>query len=324
MTTITFENSSYECREGESVLACLTRHGLTLPSSCQSGVCQTCMMRATSGPIPEKAQQGLKPTQRAQGCFLACICHPEGDMTVERAEAMKRFTSTVTGKTMLNAEIARIRIARPAGFEFRPGQFINLIRDNGRVIRSYSLANLREEELELHVKRIPGGMMSSWLVDRLREGEEVTFQGPSGDCFYLGDKPEQPILMVGIGTGLAPLYGVVRDALAQGHRGKIQLYHASLATAGLYYIDELRRLAARHDNLSYIPCVLHAPAPEGGEVGKIDLIVGALGDLTGWRIYICGDPPIVNTLRQKCYLAGAHMLEILSDPFDPAPAPTKG
>ena len=320
MTTITFRDHAYDCNSDESVLACLTRHGLTLPSSCQSGVCQTCMMRATAGSVPEKAQQGLKPTQKSQGYFLACVCIPTGDMTVEQADALNQFTSTVCEKSMLNEEIIRIRIDKPEGFDYHPGQFINIVRDNGALVRSYSLASVADEPLELHIKAIPGGAMSGWVKDHLSVGDPITFQGPTGDCFYLDGKPEQTITMVGVSTGLAPLYGVVRDALAQGHRGPITVYHASLATAGLYYIEEMRALAAAHSNLRYLPCVLHGPAPEGGEVGAVDAIVGATGDFTDHRVFLCGDPPIVNKLRQKVYLGGAHMLEILSDPFDPAPS----
>ncbi|RMH50201.1 MAG: oxygenase [Zetaproteobacteria bacterium] len=322
MTTITFEQQQYDCREDESVLACLTRHGLTLPSSCQSGVCQTCMMRATAGRVPERAQQGLQPTQRVQGFFLACVCHPTEDLTVERADTLKTYRGMVCGKTMLNGDVARIRITRPEGFDYHPGQFINVLRDEGRVVRSYSLASIDDEALELHVKAIPGGAMSEWLVHRLAVGSPLTFQGPIGNCFYLEGKPDQPMVMVGVSTGLAPLYGIVRDALARGHRGPIRVYHASLAASGLYYVEEMRRLAAAHDNLHYIPCVLHGPAPEGGEVGAVDAIVAATGDFSGTRVFLCGDPPIVNSLRQKVYLGGAHMLEIFSDPFDPAPSPT--
>ncbi|MDQ6951489.1 MAG: FAD-binding oxidoreductase [Mariprofundales bacterium] len=318
MTTITFQEQSYDCNSDENVLACLTRHGLVLPSSCQSGVCQTCMMRATAGDVPEKAQQGLKPTQKIQGYFLACVCLPETDMRVETAELLNRFSVTVCEKSMLNADVACIRMTPPADFTFHPGQFINIIRDSDALARSYSLANVVGEALEIHVKRIPDGAMSSWLVDEVKVGDTLVFQGAIGDCFYLDNKLDQSMVMVGVSTGMAPLYGIVRDALQQGHRGQIKLYHASLASAGLYYVDELRALAEQYDNLTYTPCVLHGVAPRGGEQGKIDHIIGSLGDFADWRVFLCGDPPIVNALRQKTYLGGAHMLDIFSDPFEPS------
>ena len=61
--------------------------------------------------------------------------------------------------------------------------------------------------------------MSGWLGTEARPGEAVRLQGPVGECFYVPGQPEQPLLLAGTGTGLAPLYGIVRDALAAGpHR----------------------------------------------------------------------------------------------------------
>ena len=84
--------------------------------------------------------------------------------------------------------------------------------------------------------------MSGWFHDDAHIGERVSVLGPSGDCFYVPGKEEQPLLLVGTGTGLAPLYGILRDALRHGHRGPIHLFHGALHKGGLYLVEELRRL----------------------------------------------------------------------------------
>jgi len=315
--TIRFEGRDFECRANESVLECMTRHGVTIPSSCQSGACQTCMIRALSGTPTPESQQGLKDTLKAQGYFLACMCRPTEDMEIGLASVSPRYSTRVVAKQPLNESVLRICLARPDGFAYKAGQFINLVRPSDELTRSYSLASLPEEEtLELHIKRVPDGRMSGWVFDALREGDEVAFHGPAGDCFYLPGNPQQPILLVGTGTGLAPLYGILRDALRQGHAAPIYLYHGSLATAGLYLQDRLRALAAEHERFHYIPCVLHGPAPADGREGDIvDLPMRELGSLNGYRVYLCGDPALVNSLRQKCFLAGASMQQIHADPF---------
>src|ERR1019366_6954129 len=123
--------------------------------------------------------------------------------------------------------------------EYRAGQFVSLFREDG-LARSYSLASLPGEgALELHVRKIPGGAMSGWLysqalhsqalhsqsLDRAQPGAQsgvpVWIQGPSGNCFYVPGKADEPLLLAGAGTGLAPLYGIARDALQQGHSGPI-------------------------------------------------------------------------------------------------------
>ena len=80
MPRIFFEKQSYACQDNESVLDCLTGHGVPVPSSCRSGICQTCLMRAVEGAVPLAAQQGLKETLRAQNYFLACVCKPTNDL----------------------------------------------------------------------------------------------------------------------------------------------------------------------------------------------------------------------------------------------------
>jgi len=317
MPTIRFEGQNYFCATDETMLESLERHGVMLPSSCKSGACQTCLTRALKGKPPAAAQQGIKDTLAAQNYFLARICKPEEDMEIGLAAISPKFSAKLISKDQMNESIVRLRFEVPDGFSYQAGQFINLIRPSDELTRSYSLASISSDPfLELHVKRVPEGRMSTWLFDDVEAGDELSFFGPSGDCFYLPDDPERSLLLVGAGTGLAPLHGILRDALEQGHRGPMHLFHASLATAGLYLIDELRGISTRFEQFEYTPCVLHGDAPTGGMQGNIaDIPLQVLGAFNGYRAYLCGDPDIVNALRQKVFMGGASMQDIHSDPF---------
>jgi len=322
MPTIRFEGQDYFCATDETLLESLSRHGVMLPSSCQAGACQTCLTRAMKGKPPVASQVGLKDTLVAQNYFLACICKPEEDMEIGLATVSPKFSTRVISKDAMNESIVRLRLALPDGFSYKAGQFINLIRSSDELTRSYSLASIPSDPyLELHIKRVPEGQMSGWIFDDVHTEDTVSFFGPSGDCFYLPDDPDRPLLLVGAGTGLAPLHGILRDALEQGHRGAIHLYHGSLATPGLYLMDALRDIASKFDNFHYTPCVLHGDAPDGGAQGNIaDIPSSALGSFNGYRVYLCGDPDIVNALRQKAFMGGASMQDIHSDPFVFTPA----
>jgi len=323
MAVICFEGRDFVCNEGESVLACMTRHGVMIPSSCQAGACQTCMIRALDGQPTPESQQGLKDTLKAQNYFLACMCKPEVDMTIGLSTVSPIYHAVLQDKMILNESVVRLRLERPAGFHYRAGQFINLARPHDQLTRSYSLASVPSDNyLELQVKRVPDGQMSNWLFDDLEIGATVDFFGPAGDCFYIPGAAAQPLLLIGTGTGLAPLYGILRDVLTQGHTGPIHLFHASLATPGLYLEDELRAMAQAHKQFHYVPCVLHGDAPKGGLQGNIaELPMAKLGALDGYRAFLCGDPPIVNALRQKCFIAGVSMQDIHADPFVFTPVP---
>jgi len=321
MPVITYDKQLYQCQDGETVLQCLTRHGVSIPSSCESGVCQTCLMQATRGRPSATAQQGLKDTLQVQHYFMACVYTQEGDMDIVLAGAdITHLVETkVVCKEPLSHDILRICLQPEEPLDYKPGQFINLYRPDG-LVRSYSLASLpqRDEPLELHVRILPGGNMSVWVQDELKPGDHPAIEGPVGDCFYLPGRPQQNILLVGTGTGLAPLWGIVRDALDQGHRGRIHLYHGSYNAAGLYLVNELRALERAHKNFIYTPCVDEAGVADAGDVTveRADLVaMVAIPDLKSWRIYLCGHPEMVTVMKKKAFLAGASLGDIYADPF---------
>ena len=229
-----------------------------------------------------------------------------------------RLGATITALTPLSPDVLQVRVRCDATISFRAGQYVSVVREGG-LTRSYSVASLPEEgELELHVRRIAGGRMSGWLHDGARVGERVTVLGPSGECFYVPGKEEQPMLLVGTGTGLAPLYGILRDALRHQHRGPIHLVHGALHRGGLYLVEELRRLAKRHSHLEYTPAILNGDESEGCAVGSIDQVVlKRFPKLTGWRGYVCGDPDLVKSLKKKLFLSGMASRDIYADAFSP-------
>ncbi len=326
MPRVDFQGSSYESG-GQSVLDCLAAHGHAVPNSCRAGVCQSCLMRIVRGAVPENAQAGLTPTMVARGLFLACQCFPTQDLEVAMADdVVRRIEATVSASRRLSEEIRAVRLRPSVPFEYHAGQFVRLFMD-ARTSRNYSLASVPalDGELELHVRRFPGGLVSGWIFGQLKPGDVVTISEAFGDCFYVPGKPDQDLLLMGTGCGLAPLYGIARDALNNAHRGRIHLYHGSRSADGLYLMEQLRQMAGRHPNFRYRPCTSGESAADGTWSGTpLDLAMAENPDLTGWRVYLCGNPQMVNAARLETFLAGASSAEIFADPFLPtgaAPAP---
>lgn len=321
MAIITLDGQSYDCKENETVLDCLTGHGVPVPSSCKAGVCQTCLMRAARGRVPPESQKGLKPTLVEQRYFLACSCRPVEDLEVAMPEAGSgRIPATVVGIESLNRDIVCVKLYPGGAFEYRAGQYINFFKDES-TSRSYSLASVAKLDdcIKLHVRKIPQGRVSTWIHESLGPGDVVQISEAAGDCFYTPGNPEQGLLLIGTGSGLAPLYGIVRDALLAGHSGSIRLYHGSLNVEGLYLVEELRQLAEEHVNFSYVPCISEGEAPEGFAAGIVlDVALRETPKLSGWRVYLCGNPLMVNAAKKKTFLAGASMRDIYADPFVPA------
>ena len=318
MTIVTYANKHYELDSGESVLVGLQRHGVSIPSSCCSGICQACMLLAIKGTLPSEAQKGLKPTLQKQNYFLACICKPTTDIeiTLPSDEVRHRLSARVEEKVFLNADIFRIRLACKEAFNYFPGQFIRLYRPDG-LVRSYSLASVPEDKtLELHIRHLPDGQMTTWLKEQVNTGDTLEIEGPSGDCFYLSGNEQQSLLMIGTGTGLAPLLGIIRDALQKGHLGPIYLYHGSHQPEGLYLVSELKALTEQYSNFHYTACISSGSAPNGCENGRAnDIALRNHPDLKEWKAYLCGHPSMVTNTKTKIYLGGASLSDIYSDPF---------
>ncbi len=321
MPTIHYAGQDFPARSGETVLDCMLRNGIAISHSCKAGACQSCLVKGSGGTVPEAAQRGLKDTLRAQGYFLACSCLPSGDITVSPVGPAERTRARISGLESLNSDVRRVRLRPDVPFSYHAGQFVSLFREDG-LARSYSLASLpHENDLELHVRRISGGAMSGWLHDRALPDTPLWLQGPSGNCFYVPGNADQPLLLAGTGTGLAPLSGIVRSALQQGHRGPIWLFHGALTPGGLYLIEELSELARAHDNFHYVRSVLRDGDSDEAEVGELDqCILGRFASLAGWKGYVCGDPALVNSLRRKLFLAGMASKAIYADAFLPSAA----
>jgi NAD(P)H-flavin reductase len=275
-------------------------------------------MRSSTREIPVSAQSGLKDSLKSQGYFLACMCRPEGNLEISDPDSALQIQGEIQKLDLLNDEVLRLQIKIPESFIFKAGQYISLIRGDG-LTRSYSIASLPETGyLELHVRLIPNGKMSSWIKTSLQVGDKISIRGPSGNCFFSGGKSEQPLLLAGTGTGLAPLYGILNDAIRQGHLGPIWLFHGGRNPFSLYLKDELEQLSLRYPQFHYRPCVLSEGTESVPAIPLDQNIMKHFPWIKTARIYLCGDPVLVNGLRKKMFLAGASSKEIYADAFLPS------
>jgi CDP-4-dehydro-6-deoxyglucose reductase, E3 len=316
---IHFEGQAIEVSPGETVLQCIERHGGTLPAFCRRGVCRTCLVKARRGSVPPAAQKGLKEALRLQGLFLACQCQPNEEIELERHGSSALFDSAIERVERLSERVLRVYLSAPDGFVYEAGQFIQLERPGDGVSRAYSIASLPGAALELHVALLPGGSMSQWLVGAM--GQPVRLRGSFGECHYLAGEPDRPLCLAGTGTGLAPLLGILRAALAAGHRGPIRLYHGSLERSGLYLWDDLMALERSAPNLRVTGSVLEGAAVEAGSapsirVEPLDAAIARDGaPHPEERVFLCGHADLVRAMQKKFYLSGVPLARIHADAF---------
>jgi ferredoxin-NADP reductase len=276
------------------------------------------MMRATEGRVPGTAQAGLKDSLRKSGHFLSCICRPDQDMTCEPAHTADfRGLVTIQEIRPIGPDVVLVQLSRPQGFDFKPGQFITVKRADA-LSRSYSIASQTDQSdlIDLHVRRVPQGQLSGWFHEAARPGDELWLEGPKGDCVYYPDYPDEPLVLIGTGTGMAPLMAIAVDACRQGHKGPITIYHGALSEDRFYLVDELQTLAQTHPQVDYVRCVLKGPAGSGIQIGELkDIVLSGLTNPKQKRVYLCGDPGLVRILKKQIFLAGVSMNRLHADPF---------
>lgn len=319
MNHIKYNDKTYQCRDGETVLESLSRQGVDLSFSCRKGSCHVCMMRSIDGDLPAESQKGLRPVFKSNDYFLPCICKPEQDLVISQIEHDQLFTAAhVHKKEMLSDKVCRLIIESEQFGSYQAGQFINLSRPEDGLTRSYSLASCVEDYfIELHIERMTDGELSNWLIDELEEFSEVEIQGPNGSCYYQDNDDQSPMLMVATNTGLAPLLGILREALQKNHSADIHLYHQCRNENELYLNEELREIAEKNDNVFYYPCVTDTGNDKNTLLRTaLNEIDSKYKDLEGWTIYLAGSNHMVSDIYNKALEKGTSKDRILSDTFD--------
>lgn len=203
-------------RADETVLDALIRAGANVSFSCRRGTCQVCVLEAVAGDPGPAARAELSAEAQALGWFLPCKAQPSGELTATRAKLdALTIPAHVVERSEPSASVVQLRLVPESTLSWRAGQFITLSHPDGAA-RSYSIASsmAQDDALELHIRRVPGGQVSGWLCDEVEVGAVLAMRGPSGASFYDPALAERPLLLIAGGTGLAPLLGIVREALA--------------------------------------------------------------------------------------------------------------
>lgn len=317
MSIVDFNNQSYPLAPQENVLQCLLRHGVDYPNSCQSGICQSCLIKAKNGTVHPSWQEGLPETLKTQGYFLACLAKPETALQVVAPESAEcEVSAKIINIKPLNFNVMQVKLGVDDLKHWIPGQYLSLINPED-TMRSYSIANIPTQEgfIELHVKIYPGGSMGQWLVNAATKDTAVKLRGPFGRCFYYNpDQLAFDMLLAGTGTGLAPLVAIIKSALSQNHQGRITLVHGGLTDEDIYYQEELDMLSAVFSSFIYDPCVLQS---QGGypEASVEKRALFHLNRPKESRVYVCGPKETTNKLKKQIFLAGVPSQAILSDVF---------
>jgi benzoate/toluate 1,2-dioxygenase reductase subunit len=193
-------------------------------------------------------------------------------------ERDRAYDARVLWVEWLSRTVYSIRMERPAGFRFSPGQSIRL--DHDGVERDYSLASGPEDPyLTLCIRLVTGGMLSPRL-GTLAPGDLLRFTGPHGYFLFQSDTLHP--VFVATGTGVAPFLSMMRA----GVRG-FTLLHGVRSTEDLYYRSVITPLAQR-----YVPC-LSIGAGEGCYHGRVTSWASENLAPGPYDFYLCGNRSMI-------------------------------
>ncbi|HEX4972938.1 MAG TPA: 2Fe-2S iron-sulfur cluster-binding protein [Steroidobacteraceae bacterium] len=321
--------------EGETILDAALRAGLNLPHSCKGGHCSSCRARIRAGSIsyPRGRPLGLMEDEERDGYVLLCQAHAANeDLAIEVREirpplpevVVKSLPCRIERMHKLAPEVMAVFLRLPANeeFHFVAGQYLDIMLPQNRR-RSFSIASCpgRDELVELHIRRVASGEFTQQLFEGMKEKTLLRIEGPLGQFWFRRESP-RPALLIGGGTGYAPLRSMLRDLLQVGDRRPLHLYWGAQTRQDLYEDDQVRALCAQYPNLRYTPVLSDAPTQDRW-TGRRGLVhAAALEDhprLEQLDVYASGPPAMVEAVRYEFIARGLPPQQLFFDSFDYAP-----
>jgi CDP-4-dehydro-6-deoxyglucose reductase, E3 len=323
---------SFSAAPGQTLLDAALGASLNLPHSCKGGNCGSCRARLLQGEIdyPHGPPLGLSDAETAEGYVLLCQARARTDLCIDALRIStpdqiltKRLPARIERAVPLSHDVMGLYLKLPAAeaFEFRAGQYIDVMLSGGRR-RSFSIASPPHDSrlLELHVRRVEGGEFSAPLFDGENHGTLLAIEGPLGQFVYRDG--ESPMLLVGGGTGLAPLLCMMRHVVENGIERDIRLYWGVRTERDLYARAALEDLMkhARAGALRYVP-VLSEGSPEWqGRRGLVHrAAIEDVLSIEGYEVYAAGPPAMIEAVRRDFSRHGAAPGRLYFDSFDYAP-----
>lgn len=293
-----------------NLLDVLQAAGIAVPYSCRAGSCHACLLRCVRGEPLDDKPEALTPEQREQGWRLACQCRVVDDLEIELFDpARDGRPAVVSACDWLSPSVLRLRLTPQQPLRYGAGQHLVLWAASG-VARPYSLASVPglDPWLEFHLDCRRSGAFSD-AARQLAAGDSLGLgELRGGALHYDPDWQQRPLWLLAAGTGLAPLYGVLREALRQDHQGPIRVIHLAHDRREHYLADALAELAASHAQLQVElleAAELHSALAELRLVSRQTLAL------------LCGNPKSVEAFARRLYLAGLPRNQVFADVFLP-------
>jgi ferredoxin-NADP reductase len=240
---------------------------------------------------------------------------------MERAAVRRRLTwqlARVVEVVTENARTKSILLDAPEWPRHLSGQHVDvrLTGDDGyQAQRSYSIASAPEDDhLILTVERLDDGEVSPYLTETMRPGDDLELRGPIGGYFVWQESLGGPLLLVGGGSGVVPLRGILRHHRAIASEIPARLLYSARTRADLIYRAELE---------GYDSTITLTREQAQGWNGRTRRIDRDLLAEAGWPatkrplVYVCGPTGFVEAVADALVALGHDPNRIRTERFGP-------
>ena len=310
------QGPEYACAGDDTLLRAGLRAGLGFPYECNAGSCGTCKVELLQGTIDSLRPDapGLGERDRARNRVLACQARPTSDCEIKlrlRPENVPlhrpaKFTATLVSTRDLTHDMREFRFHAEGAPGFLPGQYALFYMPGLDTPRTYSMSNVDDGgEWQFVVRRVPGGVGTGTLFDKVQVGEAVTLDGPYGLAYLRSDSPRDIVCVAG-GSGLAPILsiarGAARDPALAGRR--LHVFYGARTVRDLAGEAEIAALPGFGERITFQAVLSDTQAdPPGAWSGPTGFVHDYVREWVGERMaqyewYFAGPPPMAEAVQR--------------------------
>jgi ferredoxin-NADP reductase len=201
-----------------------------------------------------------------------------------------------------------------ATFQYRPGQFctFRVPVDGVEQVRSYSMSSApgTDADLAVTVKRVQGGLVSNWFLDRVAVGDIIEVTKPAG-VFCQREGAETPVLGFCGGSGVTPVMSITKHVLAGSGRS-VRLLYANRDRESVIFDASFGALGETHPGRLEVQ---HHLDDAGGFLTADGIKAFAREDAHDADCYVCGPGPFMDLVESVLVELGVPSARIFIERF---------